>query len=143
MEVRFSGHGAYYHLYHIVFIPKYRRRILKDALRPYIADCLQEITNFHPDVEIDTYNIQVDHVHLVMVIPPKYAVSAIVGKLKSNSSRKARAQFPFLRDRYTRNEFWSPGFFSSTVGVNEAQIKRYVELQEKVDNGQLTLDIGL
>ena len=143
MEVRFSGHGAYYHLYHIVWIPKYRRRILKDELKQYITDCLLEITLFHPDVEIDTYNIQVDHVHLVMVIPPKYAVSSIIGKLKSNSSRKARTQFPWLRDRYTRNEFWSPGFFSSTVGVNEEQIKRYVELQEKVDKGQLQLDIGV
>jgi putative transposase len=142
MEVRFSGHGAYYHLYHIVWIPKYGRKILKDELKQFIADRLLEITVYHPDVEIDTYNIQEDHVHLVMVIPPKYAVSTIVGKLKSNSSGKARTQFSFLRDMYRRNEFWSPGFFSSTVGVNEAQIKRYVELQEKVDKGQLQLSIG-
>ena len=143
MEVRLSGHGAYYHLYHLVWIPKYRRKILKDELKQFIAERFQEITDYHPDVEIDTYNIHEDHVHLVMVIPPKYAVSTIVGKLKSNSSGKARIQFPWLRDMYTRHEFWSPGFFSSTVGVNEAQIKRYVELQEKVDKGQLQLSIGL
>ena len=143
MEVRFSGHGSYYHLYHLVWIPKYRRKILKDELKQFISDRFQEITAYHPDVAIDTYNIQEDHVHLVMVIPPKYSVSSIVGKLKSNSSRKARSHFSWLDDMYRRNEFWSPGFFSSTVGVNEAQIKCYVELQEKVDKGQLQLSIGL
>ena len=143
MEIRFSGHGSYYHLYHLVWIPKYRRKILKDDLKQFITERILEITDYHPDVEIDTYNIQEDHVHLVMVIPPKYAVSTIVGKMKSNSSRQARAKFSWLSDTYRRNEFWSPGFFSSTVGVNEAQIKRYVELQEKVDKGQWQLSIGL
>ena len=117
--------------------------ILKEEIKPFIAACLHEITQYYPDVVIDAYNIQEDHVHLVMVIPPKYAVSSIVGKLKTNSSRKARAQFPWLKDIYKGNVFWSPGFFSSTVGVNEAQIKRYVELQEKVDKGQLQLSIGV
>ena len=69
MEVRFSGHGSYYHLYHLVWIPKYRRKVLKDELKQFIAERFFEITAYHPDVEIDTYNIQEDHVHLVMVIP--------------------------------------------------------------------------
>lgn len=142
MEVRLSGHGSYYHLYHIVWIPKYRRKILKDEVKQFIADRLMEITQYHPDVAIDTYTIREDHVHLVMVIPPRYAVSLIVGKLKANSSRTIRAQFPVLKQVYRRNEFWSPGFFSSTVGVNEAQIRRYVEYQEKVDKGQLQTSIG-
>ena len=143
MEVRLSAHGSYYHLYHIVWIPKYHRKILKGELKAFIAARLLEISQYHPDIEIERYNILVDHVHLVIVIPPKYMVSRIVGKLKANSSRTARACFPWLKDIYEYNEFWSPGFFSSTVGGNEAQIKRYVELQEKVDKGQLQLRIGL
>ena len=142
MELRFSAHGAYYHLYHIVWIPKYRKPILKDEVKAFVEQRLLEIQQYHPDVTIETYNVRVDHVHLVIVIPPKYSVSSIVGKLKANSSRKVREQFPWVKQVYWRNEFWSPGFFSSTVGVNEAQIKRYVELQEQVDKGQLQLGIG-
>ena len=71
------------------------------------------------------------NIHLVIVIPPKYSVSAIIGKIKAKTSRERR------------NEFWSVGFFSSTVGVNEDVIKRYVEFQEKVDTGKLQLDLAL
>ncbi len=95
----------------------------------------------HPDVEVEQFSIQVDHVHLVAVIPPKYAVSAIVGKIKANTSHEIRQRFPWIKKVYWRNEFWSVGFFSSTVGIDEAVIKRYVEFQEKVDTGQLKLQL--
>jgi len=85
----------------------------------------------------------VDHVHLVVVIPPKYAVSAIVGTIKTNTSREIRQRFPWVKQGSWRNEFWSIGFFSSTVGIDEAVIKRYVEFQEKVDTGQLKLQLEL
>ena len=75
------------------------------------------------------------------MIPPKYAVSTIVGKIKANTSREIRQRFPGLKKVYWRNEFWSIGFFSSTVGIDEAVIKRYVEFQEKVDKGQLKLQL--
>lgn len=142
MKVRLSGHGSYYHLYHIVWIPKYRHKILKGEVKELIIRRLLEISVYHPDVIIETYNIQEDHVHLVLVIPPKYGVSSIIGKLKANSSSAVRETFAWVKQLYTGNEFWSPGFFSSTVGVNEAQIKRYVEMQEKIDKGQLQLNIG-
>jgi putative transposase len=102
---------------------------------------LGEIQEFHPEVEVEQFSIQVDHVHLVAVIPPKHAVSAIVGKIKANTSREIRQRFPGLKKVYWRNEFWSVGFFSSTVGIDEAVIKRYVEFQEKVDKGQLMLQL--
>ena len=102
---------------------------------------LGEIREYHPDVEVEQFSVQADHVHLVVVIPPKYAVSAIVGKIKANTSREIRARFPWVKKLYWRNEFWSDGFFSSTVGIDEAVIKRYVEFQEKVDKGQLTLQL--
>jgi putative transposase len=88
------------------------------------------------------FSIQLDHIHLVIVIPPKYSVSAIIGKIKANTSREIRQRFPWVKKIYWRNEFWSVGFFSSTVGVNEDVIKRYVEFQEKVDTGKLQLDFG-
>ena len=139
MEIRQSAHGAYHHQYHIVWIPKYRKRILKGDLKQFVEQRLRDVETYHPEVEIEQYSIQVDHVHLIMVIPPKYAVSAIVGKIKANTSRAIRKEFEWLKKMYWRNEFWSPGFFSSTVGINEAIIKRYVEFQEKIDKEQLKL----
>ena len=139
MEIRQSAHGAYHHQYHIVWIPKYRKRILKGELQQFVEKRLRDIEAYHPEVEIERYSIQEDHVHMIIVIPPKYAVSAIVGKIKANTSRAIRKQFDWIKKIYWRNEFWSPGFFSSTVGINEAVIKRYVEFQEKIDKGQLKL----
>ena len=141
MDIWLSAHGAYHHWYHIVWIPKYRKRILKGDLKDFLAKRLGEITEFHPEVAVEQVSIQVDHVHVVAVIPPKYAVSAIVGKIKANTSREIRHRFPWVKKVYWRNEFWSPGFFSSTVGIDEAVIKRYVEFQEKLDKGQLTLQL--
>ena len=96
-------------------------------------------------VEIMESAFQEDHIHLVIIIPPKYSVSEIVGKIKANTSREVRKRFPWVKELYTKNEFWSPGFFSSTVGIDEKVIKRYVQYQEKVDKGQLQLkfDFGI
>ena len=77
---------------------------------------LFDIEKFHPDIEIETLSIQVDHIHLVIVIPPKYAVSDIVRKIKANTSREMRQRFPWIKKIYWRNEFWSVGFFSSLTG---------------------------
>ena len=141
MDIRLSAHGVYHHTYHLVWIPKYRRRVLKGDLKEFVAKRLPAIQEFHPAVAVQQWSIQVDHVHVVAVIPPKYAVSAIVGKIKANTSREIRQRFPEIKQVYWRHEFWSPGFFSSTVGLDEAVIKRYVEFQEKVDKGQLTLQL--
>ena len=141
MEIRLSAHGAYHHQYHLVWIPKYRRKVLKGDLKEFVAQRLNEIHEYHPEVEVQQCSIQIDHVHLVAVIPPKYAVSAVVGKIKANTSREIRQRFPEIKKVYWRHEFWSPGFFSSTVGIDEAVIRRYVEFQEKVDKGQLKLQL--
>ena len=73
------------------------------------------------------YSIQNDHVHLIIIIPRKYSVSRIIGKIKANTSRELKDRIEEVRKIYCGNEFWSPGFFSSTVGINEEAIKRYVE----------------
>ena len=141
MKIRLSSHGAYRHKYHIVWIPKYRQRILEGELKAFIEQRLFDIYQYHPDIEIEKYSIQKDHLHTVIVIPPKYSVSSIIGKIKANTSREVRNHFKWIRKIYRRNEFWSPGFFSSTVGIDEEVIKRYVEFQEKIDKGQLQLSL--
>ena len=116
--------------------------MLKGEVKQFLEKRLFDIQESHPEVEVEKFSIQSDHVHLASVIPPKYSVSSVVGKIKANTSRKIRIEFPWIKKMYWRNEFWSPGFFSSTVGINEEVIKRYGEFQEKVDTGKMHLDFG-
>jgi putative transposase len=116
MEIHYSAHGAYHHQYHIVWITKYRKKILTGELKQYIEQHLFDIQAYHPELSIEKYSIQEDHVHLVIIIPPKYAVSTIVGKIKANTSREVRELFAWLKKEYWRNEFWSPGFFHRRSG---------------------------
>ncbi|GJL53363.1 MAG: hypothetical protein NPIRA02_04950 [Nitrospirales bacterium] len=87
MDVRLSAHGAYHHQYHVVWIPKYRKRILRGGIKQLVETSLPQIQRYHSDVEVQQWSVQVDHIHVVLVIPPKYAVSNMVGKLKANLSR--------------------------------------------------------
>lgn len=114
---------------------------MKLGVKTYVERGIHEISQYHPEIEILKYNVQIDHVHLVMVIPPKYSVASIVGKIKQNSSRKIREKFEWLQNVYSPGIFWSPGYFSSTVGLDEEQVLRYVEFQEKVDKGEYQLKL--
>ena len=142
MKIRLSAHGAYHHQYHIVWIPKYRKKVLKGDRKQVLEEKLFDIQEHHPEVEIERFSIQVDHVPLVVVIPPTYAGSAIGGKIKANTSREIRTRCPWIKKVYWRNEFWSVGFFSSPVGIDAEIIKRYVEFQEKADTGKMQLEFG-
>ena len=123
--------------YHIVWVTRYRRKILNEGVKEYLETKLQESRKFYPDWEYIAIGIAVDHVHIHMVIPPKYAVSKVVETLKKNTSRHLSLKFRFLVQVYwDREGIWSKGFFASTVGINEAVIKKYVEMQEKEDTGQ-------
>ena len=139
MEVRLSAPGAYQHQYHVVWILKYRRRILRGAMKLFVQEQLPQIQHDHPAVDVQQWSVRVDHMHVVMGIPPKYAVSSIVGKMKANLSRQLRLWYPELKRPYWGAALWSPGFFSSTVGLNEAVIRRYVDHQGQVDKGQIQL----
>jgi len=103
---------------------------------------LQEVRKVHPDWYLEEIGIDVDHVHLHMIIPPKYAVSKVVDILKAVTSLKLKQRFPhFLQKVYwDGGGIWSKGFFVSTVGINEAIIRRYVRYQGEQDTGQAQLD---
>jgi putative transposase len=93
-----------------------------------------------PGVEMIQQNIQVDHIHTIMIIPPKYSVSEVIGRLKGQSASKLRKKFIWLEQVYWKeNLVWSPGYFVSTIGLNEAQIIKYVRWQESQDSGQAKL----
>ena len=142
METRFSGHSVYRTEYHIVWIPKYRRRILNPGVKAYLDKLLPRVLETMPGCEIVGYNIQVDHIHMVMIIPPKYAVSNVVGRIKGVTSSKLRKRFSWLRKVYWKeNLVWSAGYFVSTVGIDEDKILRYVKWQGSQDSGQAKLEL--
>jgi putative transposase len=142
MEMRISGHGVYRTEYHIVWIPKYRRRILNPGVGAYLIKLFPKILKSMPGCEIIEQNIQVDHIHMLMVIPPKYAVSDVIGELKQKTSSQLREKFDWLEKVYWKERIvWSPGYFVATVGLDERKIIEYVKWQEHQDSGQAKLDL--
>ena len=112
-----------------LFQPRQERTILTTGVKSYLKIKLQEVKKYYPDWEYVEIGIDVDHVHLHMIIPPKYSVSEAVETVKKNTSRLLRKKFSFLKKVYWDNKgVWCKGFFVSTVGINEAIIRRYVEL---------------
>jgi len=95
-----------------------------------------------PGVKLETIGFDKDHLHLVMTIPPKYSIASVMGKLKSQSASQLRKAFPWLAKVYwNENIVRSPGYFVSSVGVDEETIIKYVELQGRQDSGQLQLKL--
>ena len=142
MELRALGHSVYRTEYHIVWIPKYRRRILNPGVRGYLHRLFPKVMKQLPGCEIVTVNIQVDHIHMLMIIPPKYAVSEVMGIIKEMTSSHLRKKFEWLGKVYWKeNIVWSPGYFVATVGIDEDKILKYVEWQGSRDSGQAKLEI--
>ena len=145
MEIRLSGHGAYRTEFHIVWIPKYRRRILNPGVKGSLRILFPKVMRSLPGCEIVEYNMQVDHIHMVMIIPPKYAGSDVVQRIKGVTARRLRLKFEWLKKVYWREKgvVWSPGYFISTVGIDEETIIKYVKWQEEMDLGQAKLEFKL
>ena len=93
MEIRVSGHSSYRTEYHVVWIPKYRRRILNPGVKAYLEKVLPDVVAKMPGCEIVKHNILRDHIHMIMIIPPKYAVSDVIGRIKGITSSKLRREF--------------------------------------------------
>ena len=128
MEVKLSAHIAYRLQYHVVWVCKYRRRVLKSGVREYTHKLLLGLLRRLPGVELEAIGFDGDHLHMVLEIPPKYAISDVMGQLKSQSASRLRKKFKWLGKVYWKeNIVWSPGYFVSSVGVDEETIKKYVE----------------
>ncbi len=142
MQIKRSAHAVYRTQYHIVWITRYRRKILNEGLGEYVKVKLKEARKYYPDWEFLEMGVSEDHIHLHMVIPPKYSVSMVIETLKKNTSRELSKKFPHLKKFYWDNEgIWSKGFFVTTVGISEQLIRKYVSMQEKEDTGQAKLGI--
>ena len=142
MQIHFTSHSAYRLEYHIVWVCKYRRRILKPGMTSYIEKLLHGLLRNMPGVELKEIGFDKDHLHLVMEIPPSYRISEVMGKLKSQSSSRLRKKFIWLEKVYWNdNIVWSPGYFVSSIGLDETTIKNYVKHQGEQDSGQIRKDL--
>ena len=137
MRVQHLNHSTYQHEYHIVWGTKYRREFLQDYVKPELLTSLHETMEKYPTLHIITANTDKDHVHLQIEIPPNIAVSDAVSKLKANSSLLLRKRFKFIQDMYLEKDgIWSVGYFTSTVGLNEHQIRKYITWQSQKEKPQ-------
>lgn len=121
-----------------MWVTRYRRKWLTKGIDAYFRIKLEEVRKYYPDWYFDTIGTDKDHVHLYMIIPPKYSVSHAVEVMKSNTSRALQEKFAhfFPKVYWDQGGIWSKGFFVSTVGINEAIIRNYVAMQGKEDGGQ-------
>lgn len=125
------SHVIYYHVYHIVWTPKYRYKILRGPLKDFVEVQLRMLCEWKR-VEIMEMNIQSDHVHIVLSVPPKISISQLMGILKGKTAIKVFKSFPHLKKKpYWGNHFWARGYCSSTVGLDEEKIRKYVKYQEQ------------
>jgi len=118
--------------YHIIFTPKYRRKIIYNQYKESIVQILKDLCKWK-GVEIIEGKAMVDHIHLLVSIPPKMSVSSFMGYLKGKSALMIFDRHANLKYKFGNRHFWSRGYYVSTVGLNEATIAKYVREQEKHD----------
>lgn len=137
MRIRHLNHSTYQHQYHIVWGTKGRRNVLQKYVLPELKKSFFDTIKKYPTLFLHEINTDQDHVHLQIEIPPNIAVSDAVRALKANSSLHLRKKFKFIREIYLEKDgIWSVGYFSSTIGLNEAQVKKYIQWQGKKDKPQ-------
>ena len=126
------AHAVWDCKYHIVWCPKYRFRILKGEVAKSVIEIIQQLCEWK-NLEVLEKNVQLDHVHLVLSIPPKHSVAEVVGFLKGKSATKMFDRHIHLKKRYWGRHFWAKGYCVSTVGLDEEKIRRYVKWQIEKD----------
>jgi putative transposase len=125
------SHVIYKCDYHIVWVPKYRFRVLKGQIKTLIESDIRMLYEWKK-CELEEMTVQIDHIHLVISIPPKVSVSELMGMLKGKLAIKLFKSYPTLKEKpYWGNHFWARGYFVSTIGLDEDVIKRYVKHQEQ------------
>ena len=126
-----QSHVVYKCDYHIVWVPKYRLRILTGEVGKLVDQDIRKLSEWL-GCEVMELNVQADHVHVVVSIPPKVSVSTYMGTIKGKIAIKMFKSYPKLKKKpYWGNHFWARGYFVNTVGVNEEMIKKYVKYQEE------------
>ena len=131
-EIRSLSHSRWECKYHVVFIPKCRRKVLYGQLRRHLGEVFHDLAG-RKESRIEEGHLMVDHVHMLISIPPKYAVSNVVGFIKGKSAIHLARVYGERKRNFTGQHFWARGYFVSTVGRDEEQIREYIRHQEEED----------
>ena len=126
------NHSKWECKYHVVFIPKGRRKVLYGELRKHLGEILRDLAQ-HKESRIEEGHLMKDHVHMMISIPPKYAVSSVVGYIKGKSAIHLARVYGERKRNFVGQSFWARGYFVSTVGRDEEVIRNYIRHQEKED----------
>ena len=118
--------------YHVVFIPKCRRKVLYGGLRSHIGEILHALAK-QRESTIHEGHLMADHVHMLISIPPKYSVAQVIGYIKGKSAIHVARTFMEKKRNFVGHHFWARGYFASTVGRDEAVVREYIRNQEKED----------
>jgi putative transposase len=131
-EYKSLSHTKWDCKYHIVFIPKYRRKALYGKIKLELGRFFHELAK-HKESQIVEGHLCIDHIHMCISIPPKYAVSNVVGYIKGKSAIMIARTLMGVKRNFTGQSFWARGYFVSTVGLDEVTIREYIRKQEKTD----------
>ena len=131
-EFESLNHSRWECKYHVVFIPKCRKKTLYGTLRKYLGEVFRQLAQ-QKESRILEGHLMLDHVHMLIAIPPKYAVSQVVGYLKGKSAIHLARVYGEKKRNFVGQHFWARGYFVSTVGRDEEVIRRYIREQVKED----------
>ena len=127
------SHTIWHCQYHIIWVPKYRFRVLNGDLGAEVERCIRAFVEQQKG-EVVELNVQIDHVHLLVMVPPKVSVSDFVGVVKGRTAIRILSKFRHLRRKpYWGNHFWAKGYCVDTVGLDEGKIRKYVKYQQDKD----------
>ena len=133
---RKTSHVLWHCQYHIVWVPKYRFRVLTGPIAQEVYECIQVFCG-QLGSEVIELNVQPDHVHLLVMNPPKVSLSTLMGILKGRTAIRVFKKFPYLKQRpYWGNHFWAQGYCVDTVGLDSDMIRKYVQYQERKEKEQ-------
>ena len=131
-EYESLSHSAWDCKYHVVFIPKYRRKALYVQLRKHLGEVFRRLAH-QKQSRIEEGHLMSDHVHMMIAIPPKHAVSQVIGFIKGKSAIYLARVYAERKRNYAGYHFWARGYFVSTVGRDEERIRAYIRNQEQED----------
>ena len=131
-DYEIQSHTKWYCVYHIVFIPKYRRKRLFQEIREHLGEVFHDLAR-QRECKIIEGKLLLDHVHMMVLIPPKYSVAQVVGFIKGKSAINIARTYMGKKRNFKGQSFWARGYFVSTVGADEKTIQKYIKDQEDED----------
>lgn len=138
-DKRSQAHVKWEDKYHVVILPKYRRKIIYGRLRREVGEILRDLCR-QKSIELEEGKAMADHIHMLLSVPPKYSIAMAIGYLKGKSAIRIHRHVLKTKGTLFGRSFRARGYFVSTVGIDEVQIRQYIKEQEKLQKDQIEFD---